>query len=63
MKFRDLQRSLTWKKFFINVFEIIGEFFFENDVFKFQDVFSEHGITVFLDKGLGSFQKFLILQI
>jgi hypothetical protein len=33
-EFRDLQESLTWKKFFMAVFEIIGQFFFQNDVFK-----------------------------
>jgi hypothetical protein len=35
----------------------------QNDVFKLQEDFSEHGIRVFLEKGLGSFQIFLILQI
>jgi hypothetical protein len=37
--------------------------FFQNDVFKLQEVFSEHGIKVFHEKGLGSFQAFFILQI
>jgi hypothetical protein len=41
MKFRDLLGSLTWKKFFMNVFEFIGQFFFQNDVFKLKEVFSE----------------------
>jgi hypothetical protein len=62
-EFRDLQESLTWKKFFMAVFEIIGQFFFQNDVFKLQKVFSEHEIRVFIENGLGSFQTFLILQI
>jgi hypothetical protein len=29
----------------------------QNDVFKLQEDFSEHGIRVFLENGLGSFQK------
>jgi hypothetical protein len=45
------------------VFEFIGQFFFQNDVFKLQEVFSELEIRVFLKNGLISFQKFLILQI
>jgi hypothetical protein len=55
--------SLWWETFFITVFEIIGQFFFQNDVFNLQEVFSEHEVTVFLEKGLGSFQTFLLLQI
>jgi hypothetical protein len=31
--------------------------------FKLQEVFSEHGIRVFLENGLGRFQAFLILLI
>jgi hypothetical protein len=45
------------------IFEYFGQFFFQNDVFKLHEDFSEHGITVFLENGLGSFQTFLILQI
>jgi hypothetical protein len=45
------------------VFEFIGPFIFQNDVFKLQEVFSEHGIRVFFKNELRSFQKFLILQI
>jgi hypothetical protein len=52
MKFRGLQGSLTWKKFFMTVFEFIGQYFFQNDVFKLQEVFSEYGIRVFLEKVL-----------
>jgi hypothetical protein len=63
IKFRDFQGSLTWKKLFMAVFEFIGQFFFQNDIYKLQEVFSEHEIRVFLEKGLGSFQAFLILQI
>jgi hypothetical protein len=37
--------------------------FFQNDVFKLQEVFSELGIRVFSEKVLGSFQAFSILQI
>jgi hypothetical protein len=54
MKFRDLLRSLTRKKFFMYNFEFIGHFFFQSDVFKLQDVFSEHGIRVLLEHGLVS---------
>jgi hypothetical protein len=32
-------------------------------IFKLAEVFSEFGITVFLENGLGSFQVVLILQI
>jgi hypothetical protein len=45
------------------VFEFNGQFFFQNDVFKLQEVFSELEIRVFLENILGSFQSFLILQI
>jgi hypothetical protein len=47
----------------MTVFEFIGEFFFQNDVLKIQEVFSGHGIRVFLKNGLGSFLELLILQI
>jgi hypothetical protein len=47
----------------MTVFELIWQFFFQNDVFKLQEVISEHGIRVFQEKGLGSFQTFLILQV
>jgi hypothetical protein len=45
------------------IFEFTGQFFFDIDVFKLQENFSEHAIRVFLENGLGSFQTFLILQI
>jgi hypothetical protein len=45
------------------IFEFFGLLFFQNDVFKLQEDFSKHGIRVFLENGLGSFQTFLILQI
>jgi hypothetical protein len=45
------------------ILEFFGQFFFSNDVFKLQEDFSEHGIRVFLENGLGSFQTFLFLQI
>jgi hypothetical protein len=52
------------KEFFFTVFEFIGQFFFQNDVFKIQEVFSEHdGIRVLIENGLEGFQKFLIFQI
>jgi hypothetical protein len=52
----------AWK-FFITILEFFWQFFFQNDVFKLQEDFSELGIIVFLENGLGSFQTFLILQI
>jgi hypothetical protein len=48
---------------FMVIFEFVGQFFFQNDVFKLQEVFSELEIRVFLENGLESFQQFLILQI
>jgi hypothetical protein len=48
---------------FMIIFELFGQFFFQNDVFKLQEDFSELGIRVFLEDGLGGFQTFLILQI
>jgi hypothetical protein len=46
----------------MTVLEFIGPFFFQNNVFKLQEA-SELEIRVFLENGLGSFQKFIILQI
>jgi hypothetical protein len=65
MNFRDLQGSLTSKKFFITVFEFFGQFFFQNNIFKLQADISELGIRVFFENGLGSssWKTFLILQI
>jgi hypothetical protein len=63
MKFRNIQGSLTWEKIFTAIFEFFGQFFFQNDVFNLQKDFSEHGITVFIENGLESFQKFPISQI
>jgi hypothetical protein len=60
MNFRDLQGSLTWEKIFVAIFEFIRLFFFQNDVFKIQEVFAELAIRVFLENGLGSFQTLLI---
>jgi hypothetical protein len=53
MKFRDLQRSYSWEKFFMAIFEFVGRFFFQNDFFKLQEDFAKHGIRVFLGNGLG----------
>jgi hypothetical protein len=47
----------------MTVFEFIGQFCFQNNIFKLQEVFSELGIRVFLENGLENFQMFLILQI
>jgi hypothetical protein len=49
-------------KIFITIFEFVGQFFLQNDVLKLQEDFSEHGIRVFLENRLESFQKFRILQ-
>jgi hypothetical protein len=43
------------------IFEFIGQFFFQNDVFELQEAFSELVIRVFFESGL--YQAFLILQI
>jgi hypothetical protein len=45
------------------IFELVGQFFFQNDVYKLQEDFSQLGMRVFLDNGLGSYKAFLILQI
>jgi hypothetical protein len=45
------------------IFEFVGQFFFQNDVYKLQEDFSELGIRVFLENGLESYKAFLILQI
>jgi hypothetical protein len=50
-------------EFFMTVFEFIGQLFFQNDVLKLQEVFSELEIRVFLENRLGNFQPILILQI
>jgi hypothetical protein len=47
----------------MTIFEFVGQFFVQNDVFKLQEDFSELGIRVFLENGLGKFQTFLILRI
>jgi hypothetical protein len=44
----------------MTVFKFDDYIFFQNDVFELQKVFSEHGIRVFHEKGLGSFQAFLM---
>jgi hypothetical protein len=45
----------------MTVVDFIGPFFFQNYVFKLQEVFSELGIKVFLENELESFQTSLIL--
>jgi hypothetical protein len=62
IKLRDLQGCLKWEKFFMTVFEFVGQFIFQSDVFKLQEIISELGIKVLLENGLGIFQAFLILQ-
>jgi hypothetical protein len=39
----------------------LTNFFFQNDIFKLQEDFSELRTSVILDNGIGSFQTFLIL--
>jgi hypothetical protein len=64
MKFIDLQiYSLSWEKSFMTIFEFIGQFFLQNDIFKLQEVFSELEIRVFLENRARSFQTFLFLEI
>jgi hypothetical protein len=63
MRFGDLQGSRTREKFFMTIFGFIGQFIFQNNVFKLQEVFSELEIRVFVENGLESFQLYLILQI
>jgi hypothetical protein len=58
MKFRNLQGSVSCEKFFITVFEFVGQSFFQNIVFKLQEVFSELEIRVFLKNGLEVFRYF-----
>jgi hypothetical protein len=47
----------------MTIFELAGEFFFQNDIFKLQEDFSGLGIRVIYENDIGSFQTFLILQI
>jgi hypothetical protein len=55
--------NLDARKIFMTIFEFIGQFFFQNVIYKLQKYLSELGIKVFLENGLGSFLTFLILQI
>jgi hypothetical protein len=49
---------------FMAIFEFVGPFFLQNDVFiLLKEDFSEHAIRELVQKGLGSFQTFLILQV
>jgi hypothetical protein len=47
------------EEIFNTVFEFIGQLFFQNDVFKLPEDFSEHEIRVFLEKGLEASRHFL----
>jgi hypothetical protein len=47
----------------MTIFEFVGQFIFQNDVFKLQENFSGLGIRVFLENEMRSFQTFFILQI
>jgi hypothetical protein len=60
MKFKDLQGSLSWEKFFMTVFELIGQFFLQNDVFKlqeksFQSLVLEYSLKTELEEVLKGF--------
>jgi hypothetical protein len=48
---------------FMTIFVFFCQFFFHNNVFKLQQVVSEHEIRVFLLSSFRSFQKFVIEQI
>jgi hypothetical protein len=56
-------KNFSWEIFFMTVFDFIGQFFFQNNVFKLQEVFSELEIRLFLENRLGKFQACLLLQI
>jgi hypothetical protein len=43
----------------MTIFVFSSHFYSQSDVFKLQEVFSEPGIIVFFENGLGSFQTFL----
>jgi hypothetical protein len=51
------------RKIFMTIFEFIRQFYFQNDDFKLQKVFSELEIRVILGNELESFQIFIILQM
>jgi hypothetical protein len=40
------------------IFELVGQFFFQNDIFKFQKGFSELGNRVILENGIRSFYRY-----
>jgi hypothetical protein len=46
----------------MTVFEIIGQIFFQNDIFKLHEVFSKHGIRVLLEKGMEASRHFLFYR-
>jgi hypothetical protein len=56
----EIYREVWRERNFNAVFEFIGLFFLQNDVFKLEEVLSELEISVFLENGLGSCQTFLI---
>jgi hypothetical protein len=61
-KSQNYGNPYTWN-IFMPIFEFVGRFFFQNDVYKLQEDFSQCGMRVFLDNGLGSYKAFRILQI
>jgi hypothetical protein len=61
-KSQNYRNPYTCKNF-MAIFEFDVQFFYQNDILKLQEDFSEYEIRVFFENGLGSFQIFLILQI
>jgi hypothetical protein len=47
----------------MTIFELVEQFFFQNDMFKLQEHFTKLRIRVILGNGIGNFHAFLILQI
>jgi hypothetical protein len=47
IKFRDLLESLTWKKFFMTVFEFIGQFLYKMMFLNFKKSFQTMGSELY----------------
>jgi hypothetical protein len=46
----------------MTISEFVGQFFFQNNSFQLQEVFSKLGIREFFKNELGNFQTFLVSQ-
>jgi hypothetical protein len=57
-------KTSFWKKNYPtnSKIEFIGQFFFQNNVFKHKEYFSEHAIRVFLEKSLKTFRHLLFYR-